>query len=88
MQQFGDVIGIDMSALVQDDRERIGKDVAAFQDGWLGELGAAAPVAYGPQPNPTGPVPPGWDAPVDNPGSNPGATAAPGASCSASSSIH
>ncbi len=39
----------------------IGKDVAAFQQGWLDELGAAAPQQRGPQPDPTGPVPPGWE---------------------------
>jgi hypothetical protein len=59
----------------------IDKDVAAFQAGWLDDIGAAAPQAYGPQPNPSGPVPPGWDAPV------PGApTAAPGASPAAAAS--
>jgi hypothetical protein len=59
-----------------------GKDVEAFQDGWLAELGAAAPEAYGPQPNPSGPLPPGWDRPVDGngPGASPGgSTGAPGA---------
>jgi hypothetical protein len=50
----------------------IGRDLRAFQDGWLKELGAAAPTAYGPKPNPSGPLPPGWDAPVP-----PGPTAAP-----------
>jgi hypothetical protein len=38
-----------------------GVDLASFQDGWLADLGAEEPKAYGPQPNPTGPVPPGWD---------------------------
>lgn len=64
----------------------LGKDVSGFQEAWLSELGADAPVAYGPKPNPTGPLPPGWDKPVDgaNPGASPGSspavsTARPGA---------
>jgi hypothetical protein len=40
----------------------LGMDVAAFQAGWLDELGASAPAPYGPVANPPGPVPPGWDA--------------------------
>jgi len=62
-----------------------GKDLAAFQAAWLAELGAADPERYGPQSNPPGPVPPGWDQPLPTgaPGSSPaapGSTAAPGAS--------
>jgi hypothetical protein len=69
----------------------IGTDVAGFQAAWLAELGAGTPEAYGPVPNPPGPVPPGWDAPVEGqptpvPGSSnavptarPGSTAGPGA---------
>lgn len=45
-----------------------GPDVAGFQAAWLADLGAAAPVAYGPVPAPAGPLPPGWS----------GARAAPG----------
>lgn len=37
-----------------------GLDVAGFQARWLAELGADEPAAQGPQPNPAGPVPPGW----------------------------
>jgi hypothetical protein len=72
------LIGAYKDGLTDDEAftKAVGKDVAAFQDGWLGELGADAPTAYGPQPNPSGPLPPGWDKPVD--GANPGAT--PGAS--------
>jgi hypothetical protein len=53
-----------------------GRDMAAFQAGWLDELGAATPEEYGPLPHPAGPLPPGWDAP--GPGSTPGATPAAG----------
>ena len=74
----------------------VGKDVAAFQAGWLGELGASEPKALGPVANPAGPVPPGWDAPVSGatasappgaatpaPGASATATPAPGASATA-----
>ena len=73
-----DLIGAYKDGLTDDEAftKAVGKDVAAFQDGWLGELGAEAPEAYGPQPNPSGPLPPGWDKPVD--GAAPGATAQPG----------
>ncbi len=49
----------------------LGTDLAGFQSGWLTELGAAAPVRYGPQPEPAGPLPAEWG--------EPGQTAAPGA---------
>jgi hypothetical protein len=56
----------------------LGVDTAGFEAGWLADLGASAPTAYGPQPAPTGPVPPGWaGAPASTAG--PGATATPGA---------
>jgi hypothetical protein len=75
------LIGAYKDGLTDDEAftKAVGKDVAAFQDAWLDELGADAPEAYGPQPNPTGPLPPGWDKPVGgvNPGASPGAT--PGA---------
>ena len=41
----------------------IGMDVAAFNDAWLADLGAAAPTTYGPQPAPPGPRPADWGAP-------------------------
>ena len=41
---------------------RSAMDVAAFQAGWLGTSAPPSPQQYGPQPDPTGPVPPGWDA--------------------------
>ncbi|MDQ1323896.1 MAG: hypothetical protein QG587_1232, partial [Chloroflexota bacterium] len=66
----------------------LGRDVEAFQAGWLDELGAEVPVQLGPVANPPGPIPPGWDAPV--PGASPGPTPAtvnpgPGASAEPSS---
>ena len=42
----------------------IGVDVAGFEGAWLADLGATAPTRYGPQPAPTGPLPPGWDGTV------------------------
>ena len=41
----------------------LGLDLAAFQAGWLADLGAAAPTQYGPQPAPPGPLPSGWTGP-------------------------
>jgi hypothetical protein len=40
----------------------LGVDLATFQTGWLGELGARPPQRYGPQPAPPGPVPDDWQA--------------------------
>jgi hypothetical protein len=73
----------------------LGEDLAAFQAGWLAELGADAPEQYGPQPAPPGPLPSGWSgpAPTSAPGVTPGAatpgagpSAAPGPGTSASGS--
>ena len=50
----------------------IGLDTEGFDRAWRDELGAVEPVAYGPQPAPRGPLPPGWDV-------EPGASPAPGA---------
>lgn len=52
----------------------LGRDLAAFQEGWLKELGAEQPEQYGPQPAPAGPLPPGWDAAAQSP--TPGSTPA------------
>ncbi len=41
----------------------IGMDVAAFNDAWLADIGAALPQTYGPQPAPPGPRPSDWGAP-------------------------
>ena len=49
----------------------LGRDVEAFQAGWLDELGAEPPVQLGPVANPPGPIPPGWDAPVAGAGGGP-----------------
>ncbi len=38
-----------------------GVDVAAFEAGWLADLGAEPPTRYGPQPAPAGKLPPGWE---------------------------
>jgi hypothetical protein len=66
----------------------LGVDVAGFNAAWLHDLGVASPKAFGPQPAPAGPLPPGWDAPAPTPGTipgetsgaSPGATPAPGSS--------
>jgi hypothetical protein len=58
----------------------LGRDFAAFQEGWLAELGADPPERRGPQPAPPGPLPQGWTGPGQTaaPGATPGAaTAAP-----------
>jgi hypothetical protein len=67
----------------------IGKDMAAFGEEWLSDLGAQAPTRYGPQPAPPGPIPAAWQvepgasapAPTDpaTPTGGPSATPAPGA---------
>ncbi len=54
----------------------IGVDVAAFNDAWLADLGAQAPVQHGPRPAPSGPVPDGWDAAAP-PAPGEGATSPP-----------
>ena len=51
----------------------LGVDVAAFDEAWLADLGAAPPVRTGPQPAPPGPRPADW-------GAAPAAPTAPGAS--------
>jgi hypothetical protein len=38
----------------------LGVDTAEFEARWLEDLGAAAPVPYGPKDAPGGPVPPDW----------------------------
>jgi hypothetical protein len=39
----------------------LGVDTVGFNAAWLKELGVSAPRAYGPQPAPAAPLPPGWD---------------------------
>jgi hypothetical protein len=52
----------------------IGIDTVGFNDAWLADLGATAPVRSGPKPAPPGPVPSAWG----GTGSVPGATTPPG----------
>jgi hypothetical protein len=54
-----------------------GIDAAAFNTAWLADNGVAAPIKYGPQPAPTGPVPPGWSSGTMPP-VTPAASATPG----------
>jgi hypothetical protein len=56
--------------------QAIGVDVAGFQSGWLGDLDAATPKRFGPQPAPAGPLPSDWRG-------GPNAAAAPSASAPA-----
>jgi hypothetical protein len=49
-----------------------GVDMAGFDAAWLADNGVTA-AKYGPQPAPTGPLPPGWN----GSGTGPGATAEP-----------
>ncbi|MFN8629058.1 MAG: peptidase MA family metallohydrolase [Chloroflexota bacterium] len=37
-----------------------GQDIAAFQAGWLSDIGAPVPSPFGPQPAPSGPLPSDW----------------------------
>lgn len=60
----------------------LGKDVAAFQAGWLKELGAATPTAIGPQPAPAGPLPSGWSSEPGAAGAAPAETPAASAATS------
>jgi hypothetical protein len=39
----------------------LGVDTAGFNAAWLKSLGVSTPKAYGPQPAPAGPRPPGWN---------------------------
>ena len=54
-------------------KSAIGIDVATFDAAWLADNGVKI-VKYGPQPAPTGPLPPGWS------GSSPGPAVTPGPS--------
>lgn len=58
----------------------IGVDVAGFETAWLADIGATAPVRYGPLPAPAGPLPPGWAGAVASPapGAAPAVPAAAG----------
>jgi len=60
----------------------IGVDMTDLGGAWLAELGAAAPIRYGPQPAPPGPTPAAWSG---TSGSNPG-TGGPATASATSSS--
>jgi len=53
-----------------------GVDAAAFNAAWFASLGVDVPAPLGPQPGPTGPLPPDWQAD----GQTPGPSARPGES--------
>ena len=57
----------------------LGVDVAGFEAAWAADLGTTLPKAFGPQPAPAGPVPPGWEGTGVTPGTIPtsAATAPP-----------
>jgi hypothetical protein len=55
-------------------KNSLGLDTAAFQQAWLGSLGAQAPVRHGPLPAPVGPLPEGWAGAAPNPSVQPGAS--------------
>jgi len=63
-------------------KNALGLDTAAFQQAWLGSVGAQAPVRHGPLPAPVGPLPQGWSGAAPNPSVQPGATGVPGAAAS------
>ena len=56
----------------------LGLDLAGFEAAWLRSVGADAPVRYGPQPAPAGPVPQGWEGEAPQPSVEPGGTQQPG----------
>ncbi|MCU0482973.1 MAG: peptidase MA family metallohydrolase [Chloroflexi bacterium] len=56
----------------------IGVDTAAFEAAWLADIGAVMPQQRGPQPAPSGPLPPGWTgSPAPGASGVPGTTAGP-----------
>ena len=59
----------------------LGVDVAGFEAAWIADLGTTEPTAFGPQPAPPGPVPPGWE----GGGVTPGTIATPAATSAATS---
>ena len=52
----------------------LGVDLAGFDAAWFRNLGAPVPDPAGPRPAPSGPLPLGWDAPAQTPGTLPGAS--------------
>ena len=55
----------------------IGMDVAAFNEAWLADIGAKAPVKYGPKPASPGPRPSDWGATPSQPPIEPAPTGTP-----------
>ena len=60
----------------------IGVDVPGFEAAWLADLGATAPTRYGPQPAPSGALPPGWDGSIASAAPVPATSGAPQAAAS------
>ena len=58
--------------------QAIGLDSAALDAAWLADIGAATPVAHGPQPDPAGPLPAGWSSTQEQAAPGPSATASVG----------
>jgi hypothetical protein len=54
----------------------LGVDQAAFDSAWLADNGVTQ-TKYGPQPAPTGPLPPGWNGSAIGPGATPSGGAIP-----------
>lgn len=63
----------------------LGVDTAGFNAAWLKSLGVSTPKAYGPQPAPAGPQPPGWNGSAGAVASGAPGAVAPGATDSGSS---
>jgi hypothetical protein len=57
--------------------DAIGMDVAAFNEAWFAEIGAKAPIKYGPQPAAPGPRPSDWDVTPSQPPAGPSPTGTP-----------
>ena len=66
----------------------IGMDTAAFNDAWLADLGAKAPVTFGPKPAAPGPVPSGWDGgPAPAASGTPAVRATPGPAATSAAQV-
>jgi Peptidase MA superfamily len=63
----------------------LGVDTAGFNGAWLKSLHVPAPKAYGPQPAPAGPQPPGWNGSAGSVASGAPGALAPGGTDSGSS---
>jgi hypothetical protein len=67
-------------------KEALHLDSARFDKDWQASLGASPPVAYGPQPDPPGPVPSGWSSTPENAAPTPAGTGVAGTASAAPSS--